>query len=304
MIEQTSYWAAHAACHATMNGISRTIALDTDIQSAESLQKNITQIFNEDPFDALVIPGLTDPELQKIACNACQPFASQFDFRVFLDPPKTSSLETIVKRQKECPPFAAYAWPWVSTITPGRRSMELLPPSCLIAPLALGTTTFLKGVHDEIHSEDNDYLDENHVEVLCMKKQGPRRVIGRFREAEKRIPKSDEINTFIEIPNLKIDSQNAPDRDENAIEADIRRQLDRRCTDVIQQYGKNDRTLWAILERTATSILLDAKQHGKILNFHVRCDEETASWGTPSTPVLEIILEYPKRVKSTHFLFK
>ncbi len=305
MIEQESYLAAHAACHATMNGIARTIALDTDLSDPDALRQHADRIFDEAPFDALVIPGLTDFDLQKDICRIVERHADS-PTRVFFDPPRSIDIDDLVDRQKDLPEFAAFAWPWIATLTPGRRSMEWLPPSCLIAPLALGCATFLKGVHDieNIESGDEAFLDEHRVEVICVKKNGRRPVLGRFRETPSHEPVHEDFNQFVEIPGFKRLDPDGPeprDVDEAAVEMRLRREIDFRCMDIIRQYGKNDRSLWAALVRTVTSVLMDARQRRDIVKFHVRCDEETASWGTPTIPVVEIIIEYPKRVKGIRF---
>lgn len=81
---------------------------------------------------------------------------------------------------------------------------------------------------------------------------------------------------------------------ENALLAEI----EDKTAPLLAQYP-NNRSLWKALERTATAVLRTAKERNLILNYHVRCDEETASWGTPTSPVVEILLRFPRRVQ--HF---
>lgn len=69
-----------------------------------------------------------------------------------------------------------------------------------------------------------------------------------------------------------------------------------RCDDLIAEYP-NGPGLWKSLERTATAVLKDAKDRNLILQYRVRCDAETASWGTPTAPVVEILLKFPRRVQ-------
>ena len=97
MLEQTNSLAAHAACHATMNGISRTLAKDADISDKASIEQSIDALFDVGPFDALVLPGLTDFEIQKATCECCQNHVSDFEFRLFLDPPKSCAVAEICK---------------------------------------------------------------------------------------------------------------------------------------------------------------------------------------------------------------
>ena len=305
MIEAESYYAAHAACHAAMNGIARTIVLDTEIDVEAALCDHVHAIFAQGPFDALVVPGLTDFALQLVVCRECRAYAAGGKFRVFLDPPRDATEDVIAQRQKGLPAFASFAWPWVGTVTPGRRSMELLPPSCLMPALALGTATFLKGVHDveSVQTVDAEFLDECGVEVFCVRRNGRRNVLGRYREAASNEPKREDYNQFVEMPGMKVVDPNAPDVPEDRIEAQIRRDLDARCAEVIRQHGRNDRDLWTALQRTATSVLKQAQDRRQIVRYFVRCDEETASWGTPTVPVVEIMIEYPKRVKGIRFRF-
>lgn len=306
MIEQTSYLAAHAACHATMNGFERTLVVDADMTNAESLANAAEKLFAEGPFDALVAPGLIDTTMQKAVCDVCANHVGNFAFRVFLDPERRANAEAIVKAQQALPRFATFAWPWVSTLTPGRRAAEFLPPSCLIAALALGVTDHLRGVHDldAVSPADLDDLAENGVELMAQKTMNRRPVIGRYGKAIKKSePKHEFMNTFVEVENPKPRTpsddpiQDKIDRDEAAVEAMLLAQIDAKCDEVLRLRPLNNPMLWSTLTRCATSVLRDAKSRGQITDFHVRCDEETASWGTPTTPVVEVIISFAKRVK-------
>lgn len=308
-LEQQSYFAGHAACHATMNGIERTLAADADISDMCAIQKAADALFEAGPWDALVLPGLTDLDLQKAVCDICQPHLDAFDFRLFLDPPPLSDVATILRHQQSLPRFATYAWPWVSTVTPGRRSAERLPPSCLIAPLALGTAQYLRGVHDLEPSPDHAVtLHEKGVEVMVNTCVQRRTVVSRLApQVPSPKPSEDLINTFVEIadPNavrLTDPVQSKMERDEAAIEAMLLDTINQRCDAILRQGPLNNAGLWNALKRTATSVLMDAKSRGLITQYHVRCDEETASWGTPTAPVVEILIGFPKRVKQLNFM--
>ena len=329
MIEQTSYLAAHASCHATMNGASRTLAGDADITDIHSIQNALELVFREGPFHALVIPGLTDFNLQTQACAYCQMHSGEFQFRLFLDPPRGTSAEKIVEMQKALPSFASFAWPWVSTITPGRRSAEWLPPSSLIAPLALSKTQNLRGVHelDGFSTDDAAYLNENGVEVMRNMTVNRRQVIGRMPPVAQGTPSmarrelnipdpcvphtlglSNNMRARLDVyvaeptlPSILADTLNptAPQQDSEqaAIEARILEEVDARCADVLKHRPRNDAMLWSTLQRTAIAVLNQAQAKGWIKHYKVRCDEETAEWGSPTEPVVEILLEFPKRVK-------
>ena len=304
MIEQESYLAAHAACHATMNGISRTLACDADITNKEDIKQALDAIFEAGSFDALVIPGLVDFELQKYACECCQNHVSDFEFRLFLDPEKTSSIADIIARQKALPRFASYCWPWIPTVTPGRRSAELLPPSCLIAPLALGCATWLKGVHDYpgISEDDACDLSECDVEVMTQKTINRRPVIGRFAPL-KPVVQPRPMQAFVDVPGVfpNADDDERDEGDKSSIETAIQEELHAKCDTLIKQYPKNDASLWGALQRTAISVLSGYQSRGLIKAYHVRCDAETASWGTAEAPVVEVLIEYPKRVREIRF---
>ncbi len=308
MLEQTNYLAAHAACHATMNGISRTLAKDADISDKASIEQSIDALFDVGPFDALVLPGLTDFEIQKATCECCQNHVSDFEFRLFLDPPKSCAAADIIAHQKVLPRFASYCWPWISTITPGRRSADVLPPSCLVAPLALGTATWLKGVHDmeQIAGDDACELSECDVEIMTIKTINRRPVIGRFAPL-KPVSQPRPMQAFVDVPGIFADPQDDTEPDEgdkSSIESAIQEELHDKCNALIKQYPQNDASLWGALQRTAISILSGYQSRGLIKAYHVRCDAETASWGTAEAPVVEVLIEYPKRVREIRFVVK
>ena len=88
----------------------------------------------------------------------------------------------------------------------------------------------------------------------------------------------------------------------DAVEAgELLAALETRCAEVIHTHPKNDANLWAALARTVTAELIHARDKGYIRKYHVRCDAETASWGTPETPVVEILIDFPKRVREVKF---
>ena len=307
MIEQESYLAAHASCHATMNGMNRTLACDADISDKASITQAIDAIFEAGPFDALVLPGLTDFELQKFVCECCQNHVAAFEFRLFLDPAKSLDVREIIKHQKALPRFASYCWPWISTVTPGRRSAELLPPSCLIAPLALGCATWLKGVHDweGLSQDDACDLSECDVEVMTQKTINRRPVIGRFAPLRP-VVQPRPMQEFVDVPGVypNADDEDRDEGDKSSLETAIQEELHAKCDTLIKQYPKNDASLWSALQRTAISVLNGYQSRGLIKAYHVRCDAETASWGTAEAPVVEVLVEYPKRVREIRFCVK
>ena len=303
MIESTSYLAGHASCHASMNGIERTMTADADIHDKDSITNALKMLFDADPFDALVIPGLTDFELQKHICSICQ--SRDPNFTVFLDADRQADMDTIIAHQQAVPRFARFAWPWISTVTPGRRSAEWLPASCVIAPLFLGKARYLRGVHDlsGLKPADIAKLSKNDVELLVHKTDNRRPVIGRYISEQPVIQPIKQA--FVEVPGVfakNTENEEKPqDPNEVSFENALAEELHRRCDELIRQYAVNGPELWSALQRTAFAVLNEAKSRGNIVRFHVRCDAETASWGTPEKPVVEVLIEYPKRVKEIKF---
>lgn len=304
MIEQESYLAGHAACHAVMNGMSRTIAADADISDRESLMRGLELLFSAGPWECLVIPGLVDEALQAAVADFCQKQLDRFDFCVFMDMPRASAVDDILNRQKRAPRFVSYAWPWVSTLTPGRRSAEMLPASCLVPALSLGCAHTLRGVHDiSISASDVACLSEAGVQVMHEVVENRRHLIALSGKGQKvggdpfmrgvaNMPASDVPKGVIAI------SGDCPDM---AVECAIRGELEARSAELIRQYGTNDISLWGALTRMSISVLSDFRDRGLIRDFRVRCDSETAEWGAPESPVVEVILIYPQRVRSAQF---
>lgn len=307
-IEQNSYLAAHAACHATMNGISRIIASHANIDDAESLCEGMERLLTDDTFDALVIPGLIAPTLQDFICDRCRTQSKTRDFRIFFDMPQSAIPEELIRRQKSLPRFASLSWPYLSTITPGRRSAEWLPASCFVAPLALGTAAYLRGTHDmpSLSNDIADTLSQEGIDVLVSKIVDRRHVVALHKHkntAESPIPKSRFQDAA--LPAAKkcapLDETAPISNEDLQFEAELQQTLEIKCTECLHAHPVNNRDLWGALARTVTAVLMHAKMRGTILNYHVRCDEETASWGTPEAPVVEILIEYPKRVRTVKF---
>ncbi len=303
-IEREDYLAAHAACHATMNGIERTTAVHADMTSAESIFGALSRILADETaagiIRALVIPGLTDFALQTAICDRCREAASQRPFDIFFDPPEAAGLSEILSHQKTLPRFASLCMPYVATVTPGRRSADLLPPSCLIAPLALSAATHLRGVHDMpgLSRDDAATLARCGVRVMMPKTADRRRVLALFYADQSDAPAS----TAKTQPRGNIvrsdDAAQAISDEEIRFEAELAQTLQMQCAECLRAHPANNRDLWAALSRAATSALMHAKSRGQITGYRVRCDEETASRGNPDCPAVEIVIQYPKRVRS------
>jgi len=306
MLEQESYLVGHAACHATMNGFERVLAKDIDATDGESVREGVEALLSAGPFDALIMPGPHAPSIQKALLDACASPSADFTFRLFLDPPRGADIDQIIDWQKALPPFAAYAYPWVLTHTPTRRAPEVLPPSCLMPALTLGIAPHLRGVHeaDTLRLDDALALAEGGVETMIA--SGKRSVLIRLQpDLYTEPPHAVHFEDVMGLPlppEPPADPRQAKiERDEAAIETMLLEQIELRCNDVLAQATTNNAALWSTLTRTATSVLRDAQSRGFITKFHVRCDEETASWGSPTVPVVEILIAFAQRVRQVKF---
>lgn len=298
LIERDDYLAAHAACHATMNGVERTTVAHADSCDAVAVVDAVERLLDAaSDIDALVLPGICEEKIQDDVCSVCAKMRTSGDILLLLDPREDASVEDMIARQRRLARFATLTWPRVSTVTPGRRSARKLPASCVAAPLVLGCAQYLRGVHDapDISRDVVQTLAREGIAVLSTKSIGPRRVIALYRTDDRRHDiKTSGIDVF--------DAQ--PFADEEAVfEAQLKAKLQDACSTCLAAHPKNNRDLWGALARCATAVLMRAKSRGQISDYHVRCDEETASWGTPDAPVVEIILKYPKRVRSIRFDF-
>lgn len=298
LIERDDYLAAHAACHATMNGIDRTTAVHADPSQLSSVVEAVERLLGAaEDLDAIVLPGICDTQIQDDVCSICAKASAGRDMVVLLDPEERASIEEIVARQKCLPRFATLTWPRIQTVTPGRRSADKLPASCLAAPLVLGCAPYLRGVHDmpDISLDAAQTLAHSGVAVLVGKVVGRRRVVALYGSSGSL---RTETAPKVDAPDVQVFAD-----EESAFEAQLQATLQDACATCLAAHPTNNRDLWGALARCATAVLMRAKSRGQIVDYHVRCDEETASWGTPDAPVVEIILKYPKRVRSIRFDF-
>lgn len=310
MLEREDYLAAHAACHATMNGMSGTLAADADIGDAEAVLRAAGQILDADDIDALVIPGLVDAGIQARVCEFLARGAA-FGGTVFFDAPREAGVGDVVARQRCLPRFATMAYPYVLTVTPGRREGRWLPPSCVVSPLALGAAEYLRGVHElaPVSEGDRGILEDAGVALLCDGVVGRRRLVV-LRSKKWQLAQSPEeaprANVFLDVrqPGKKAENPESMRGEDEACKLAILSQIEARAAETVRNYPRNDKTLWEALKRSVRAVLMHARDRREIVNFHVRCDEETASWGTPEAPVVEVILEFPKRVQAVRIDLK
>lgn len=307
LLERESYRAGHAACHASMNGFSRVLAANADIEDQNSVKAALHALFEAGPFDALAFCAPLKADTLELVLDICAQKANDFDFLLFLDPERGEAVEDIIENQKALPTFARYAYPWVKTLSPGRRSYECLPPSCFAPALCLGLSHKLKGVHELDELSPNDAADLADAGIAVMHSPDLRTGIILLQDSKKQ---ADEILDTKEnfstpfmagLSNRLEDGMDMLDPSESAIQARLLEAIDQKCADVLRQSTTNGPLLWSSLKRSAISVLRDAQSRGSLKAYHVRCDEETASWGDENSPVIEILLSFEKRVKELRF---
>lgn len=199
------------------------------------------------------------------------------------DLPRDTTLDAALaqaERLADCGP-ARGAWPWVSSLTPGRPAAELLPASCVALPLILGHTRRLSGQHELEHVA---WLDEDaatrltRAGVSVLTPYGPRRQLG-----------------LVDVPQprLRAAAPSAARRAPLDVEALIRQDLDRALATLAatQPHGERPRELWSRAARQATTVLREYERRGLILGFTVRCDEETNHGALPERPVVDVTIE-------------
>ncbi|MFA5624195.1 MAG: hypothetical protein WC966_03925 [Bradymonadales bacterium] len=306
-LESDSYLAGHAACHATMNGFDRVLFSKADIASLEAVLVSLRELVAQGSFDILVIPGLVDFEAQARVCDELSALEPQFYFRLLLDLPQDVGFEDAIERQSKAALWLKYVMPWVLTHSPGRRSEEWLPASAVAGALIARLRESLRGVHAlaDWSREDAAYLAEHGVAALYV--FGQRAMVGLYPENVAKAPARANIahvEASISMPVERIRPMNLADMatdelsalSEAEVEVELLSAIDKRCAEIMKQYPRNDKSLWQALRRSAEAVLRPAKEKATIKRYFVRCDEETASWGTPTSPVMEILLEFPKRV--------
>ena len=85
------------------------------------------------------------------------------------------------------------------------------------------------------------------------------------------------------------------------IEKQLLAQIEAKTQQVYAQHGIHDPNLRTSLCRAATSVLVYARDHGQIKNFAVRCEADSASPETDGLPVVEVNIEFFKRVRQIRF---
>lgn len=164
------------------------------------------------------------------------------------------------------------ALPAVATISPGRRAMEPLDASCLILPLVLNRVENLLGVHEVARKPPPEVvkrLDEAGFGLIAP--------VGRRRVAGLALPVVDR-----------------PTPEATSLSDEIREAVDQVVQSAVgQTVGPG---LWKRVERDVKATMYRFKKTRRIVDFAVRCDDETNAEVTDGVAV-EVVFSTPKRVK-------
>ncbi len=305
-----TYWVAHAACHAFMNGMERVILAPADPSAPEQVQRALRALLPQRP-ELIAMPG--DHPTHDRLVTTLQDWRREqgLDPRDFpwllLDAPPQASLSALCAEHDPDthpppPPWLHRVWPWVSTLSPGRRGEERLPGTCVAAALLRGTTHRLRGVHEiPVRPSHADLARARAAGIDVLGVFGQRRLVGLHHGPPKSAPPAtDDASqahagaTALAPPGIApLPAVEAPWAER------LNLALNDACQEEIRRHANGPR-LWKTLERRCRAILQGYQQATHITRFHVRCDEETASWGY-GQPVVEILLWLPQRVQHLHF---
>ena len=259
------YPALHAVCHAVMNGCSPVLFLG--VADLSSLPVDLDPIRAEARFELVTAPGLTDLEAITALSAGLEPGET-----LWVDAARGSDP---TKLQRALGDRARVAAPWVATISPGRRSPEALPPTCLIGPLLLGSASTLRGVHDPPRR-----LDASVRAALEAGGGALLEATGRRRQVGLAFPRPET----------------SPAPTTPTLEGEIRDALLELCAPLVAGEPNSPR-LWAIVEREGRALLSRIQRSGRISGFHLRCDEETNMDADEGELGVEVIIETPQRVR-------
>ncbi|MBN1944494.1 MAG: hypothetical protein JW797_02405 [Bradymonadales bacterium] len=309
--EAAQYLAGHAVCHALMNGIGRVAFVSlSDPSELAAIEGAVARLLESGPVDLVVIPGLVEVEparavvrtfqqwVDRQTALAAEPasdletgtapidlYADEIPLTLWLDAPRGASPEEVLAHRRAVggdPRRVLVATPWVSTITPGRRAAESLPPSCLVGPLFLGTTLFLKGVH-ELPSPPEPTWQEKLRRTGCglLVAEGWRRQVRLAFPPPLRLPFARDL------------------LQPTTLETRIQRDLRVACEPALADYPLGPE-LYKTLVRQARGVLTAYRDRGEITRFGVRCDEET-NLDMKDGAAMEIWVQVPRRVREVIF---
>jgi hypothetical protein len=146
-----TYWPGHAACHAFLNGLPRVVAapLEGPPDEPASWTRALTRVLGAFPVAALVAPGLRSPAAQQALIDTFLSAGARGG-TLWLDGPAGATPAALVAHRRALrpeDPRVRCVGPDVPTLTPGRRVLERVPATCLVAALGLGVTPALRGAH-------------------------------------------------------------------------------------------------------------------------------------------------------------
>lgn len=289
----TAFPALHAVCHATMNGAAPLAFYGVeDIWDPAALGAALRGLRGAYPELAMVVvPGLRKPAAEPPVEQVAALVDAQKSEIIWLDAPTHSSADEIVAYREALPgdrDLVRVVTPEVYTISPGRRSFEALPPTCLIGPLSLGEAIHLRGMHRDLPAlgnPDRKRLEEAGCGLL---------VSGAPPQKPIRLAFPPPLGGSAIVP---ADEARPEDRD-GTLEGRIQAALDLACHDAVAS-GRSGPDLWKLIEREGRAVLARFVSSGELRGFRLRCDEET-NRGMVSGVGVEVLVETPKRVRSVH----
>lgn len=269
----------HAAAQALMHDVGRVTL--TVPRNHGSYADAALDSLDSQPTELLIAPGLTDPDaLSELVERVAQ---LEDPPPILFDVAHRATLAEAIHVRDHLAEAASGAiplhgvLPWTRSLTPGRPGPELVPGSCAAGALWFGHADHLRGLHAlERHLDPSTRASLQAHDFLVLIAEGRRGVISILGGA----------------PGAK--------RDEDqplGLEARLQAQIEKACASVVRGETASKR-LWPLLERQATTVLRDWQRRGAIIDFSVRCDEETNDGAPIEAPVLAVEFALPRRVSS------
>ncbi len=281
--------AGHAACHALMNGVPRVVFHGVGDVAREA-PGAVQTLVRGGEVALIVVPGLQATEVTGAVVSAFEAerrlagaSAAGSDVTLWLDTPAGVPLRELAQQRRDAAQASwavRYVVPPVRTISPGCRAFESLPATCLVAPLALGCTAALRGVH-EIDAPCDAELRRELVAAGCgvLEARGLRRL----------------VHLAAALPVLP-STEPPPVEGAEGLSARIEAALEDACRGMGDGPAPGP-ALWKSLERQAQAVLARFQQAGDIEAFVARCDADTNE-GALAGPVVEVLVRLPRRVRS------
>jgi hypothetical protein len=269
--------AGYAVGHALMNDVAGVLFYGVEnARHPGQLREAVRDLATQSGLRMLVVPGLTDEVVVEELIAAVGDFAARLT--LWLDPPVDSLPDDVVafrSRLSGNRQSVRVAWPWVPTVSPGRRTSEELPPSCLIGPLYVGSVKRLQGAH-ELGLPPAPAVKSMLKAARCglLVRTGKRRLIA--------LDFPDPIGR----PAGESDPLTLDEKIEAALDDISARKL---------AAGLRGKSLWKNIERESRPVMLGFQRRGEILSYRLQCDEET-NQGEPAGVHIEVWYNTPRRV--------